>query len=233
MAKISYKVFVIILGIETATSICSVGVIREGIIIGETSLDVPFRHAEWIIPRIEQLFSDSGIESETLDGVAVSIGPGSFTGLRVGLSAAKGIALGLGCPLAAVPTLNAIARQAPQNTERLWSLIPSIREEVFVCQYTGKRGCLKRTGEEVLIKSDNFISLIEPGDLIIGLIPQGIKTAIMNVFQDSVSIYSSQGITRGTIVALIGSALIQNGETADIESLEPTYLRSFPDLVKR
>lgn len=219
----------IILGIETASTVCSVGVVDEAKILGEVSLHVPFLHAEWIFPRIKQLLLDIGIQPKDLGGIAVSIGPGSFTGLRVGLSAAKGMAYSLQCPLAAVQTFDALAYQSTGNYHKIWGVLPSIRGEIFACLYKNHENTIIRDGENRLYVLEEFVASLVPGSLVIGIVPSSLNEIIKKHFHSSITVYSWEGLFRGSIIALLGARQISQGEIADIKNVEPMYLRSFPD----
>ncbi len=98
-----------VLGIETSTAVCSVGLVNESGMRIERSLVESHIHSEKLLTLIQDVCEDQKMALSKLDGVAISIGPGSFTGLRIGLSTAKGLCYVLGKPLVAVPTFEAIA----------------------------------------------------------------------------------------------------------------------------
>jgi tRNA threonylcarbamoyladenosine biosynthesis protein TsaB len=99
----------IILGIETATEICGIALTNNGTHLDECLREEKHIHAEQLLPMVEHLLKKNCTELASLDGIAVSIGPGSFTGLRIGLSVAKGLAESVNLPLVAVPTLTSVA----------------------------------------------------------------------------------------------------------------------------
>jgi tRNA threonylcarbamoyladenosine biosynthesis protein TsaB len=98
-----------ILALETATSACSVGVAVDGQMMSELTLQVPRAHSTRLMPLIVQAVAESGVAKTDLDAIAVGVGPGSFTGLRIGLATAKGLGYALGKPCVGVPTLSALA----------------------------------------------------------------------------------------------------------------------------
>ncbi|MBI3598413.1 MAG: tRNA (adenosine(37)-N6)-threonylcarbamoyltransferase complex dimerization subunit type 1 TsaB [Nitrospirae bacterium] len=98
-----------ILGIETATRFASVAFIDETRLVAEYRIALGMRHAERLLPLIDSMLREAHVSLSDLHAIAVSIGPGSFTGLRVGLATAKGLAIGCGLPLVPVPTLEAMA----------------------------------------------------------------------------------------------------------------------------
>src|SRR5215510_7378023 len=93
-----------ILALETSTLAGSVALLEGGRVVGSSLLDIALTHSERLMAMVDRLLSDCGQDIARVDGLAVSIGPGSFTGLRVGVATAKGLALTLGIPVAAVPT---------------------------------------------------------------------------------------------------------------------------------
>jgi len=113
-----------ILAIEAATKICSIAVMDDGILLGETSLFVPQVHAERLVVMIDDILKNLKFTYHDLDAVAFSSGPGSFTGLRIGLSVAKGIAFGQNKNLIAVPTLEAVARTARHFADHDTTIVP-------------------------------------------------------------------------------------------------------------
>ncbi len=102
----------IVLGIETATQGCGAALTRDGQLICEYRSQLKNAHERVLAPAIEHLVQDANIQMAEIAGIAVSIGPGSFTGLRIGLATAKGIAYATERPIVAVPTLEALAHQA-------------------------------------------------------------------------------------------------------------------------
>ncbi len=129
-----------ILSIETSTTACSVALHGEGELLGNSSIYVEKSHSGQLGPMIRQLLESCDVRKEALNAVAVSGGPGSYTGLRIGCSMAKGICFSLGIPLIAVSTLEAMARQVMPlaNTEDLLCpMLDARRMEVYTMIMTG------------------------------------------------------------------------------------------------
>jgi tRNA threonylcarbamoyladenosine biosynthesis protein TsaB len=121
-----------VLGIETATGVCGAALAVNGVIAAVEEIDRQKIHAEKLVSLVTAVLRAGGITPRDLDGIAVSIGPGSFTGLRIGLSAAKGLAYATGVPLLAVPTLEALANRAERD-----GILPS---EGWLCAALDARG---------------------------------------------------------------------------------------------
>ncbi|MEY8849833.1 tRNA (adenosine(37)-N6)-threonylcarbamoyltransferase complex dimerization subunit type 1 TsaB [Psychroserpens sp. XS_ASV72] len=122
----------IILSIETSTTNCSVSLSKEGeILVLKEDNNVNYSHAESLHVFIDEVIKDSNIQPETIDAIAVSKGPGSYTGLRIGVSAAKGLCFALEKPLISVPTLQALARQVNISDGFIIPLLDARRLEVY------------------------------------------------------------------------------------------------------
>lgn len=127
----------LILMLETATAVCSVGLARNGILLALRETDQGLVHGELLASFIQELFQSTGLRPADLSGVAVSMGPGSYTGLRVGLSTAKGIALGTGVPLIPLSTLQVLGQALLRSHPGRW-VMPAIdarRQEVYAALY--------------------------------------------------------------------------------------------------
>ena len=177
------------------------------------------------MPRLVQsALAQAGVSWEAIDGLAVSIGPGSFTGLRIGLSLAKGIAFAGGTPLAAVPTLEALAWAAePAPGETVWAVLDARMREVYAASFERTTtGLVRRTADEALRPA--------------ALGPRIAASAL--VVGDAVDAYPDLAATgarvlpfathhpRGGIVARLGAAILRTGGAADVGTLEPAYVRA-------
>jgi len=121
----------ITLGIETATMTGGIGIIRDGLLIAELRLNIRTTHSERLLPGLDYVLRQSGLKLADMDLLAVSIGPGSFTGLRVGLSMAKGISFAIGKPLVPVPTLEAFAWNLPFSPHPVVPLLDARKKELY------------------------------------------------------------------------------------------------------
>ncbi len=123
-----------LLAIETATEMCSVALWTNGEILERAEL-APRRHAELVLPMIADLLAQAGIARSALDAIAVGRGPGAFTGVRLGVSLAQGLALGLDIPVLPVSSLAALADAAPNNGAAILATIDARMGEVYCGVY--------------------------------------------------------------------------------------------------
>jgi len=121
----------LILGIETATMTGGLALLNEERLISEYTLNVRTTHTARLMPALDRVLKDSSVDKSEIGGIAISIGPGSFTGLRIGLATAKGLALGLGVPLVGVPTLDALARNIPFAMYQICPMLDAKKKEVY------------------------------------------------------------------------------------------------------
>lgn len=224
-----------VLGIETATTVCAAAVVRDGRILAEASLDKKHVHAEKLMVQIDAVLRQSGFLLEHLDGIAISIGPGSFTGLRIGLSVAKGLAFASGKPLVAVPTLQALAQRVvdekiASEDEHILAVLDARRDEMYCQWFTSEQGSAHPLGVEQDMSVERVVDESPMGRVFItgdgrAKLLQVIGSGHPETRWHSVSEAIAQ-CGAGT-VGRIGELLIARGETADATTLEPKYIKEF------
>ncbi|MBT6154599.1 MAG: tRNA (adenosine(37)-N6)-threonylcarbamoyltransferase complex dimerization subunit type 1 TsaB [Planctomycetaceae bacterium] len=213
-----------ILGIDTSGREGSLALRCDGRCTDERALaKTGRRHAQTLVAEIDSLVRESGLDFTDLDGVAVSIGPGSFTGLRVGVTCAKTLAWATGCHVAAVDTLRVIAQRAPDDVDNIHVISDAQRGELFVGRYVrGEDGLFVRVGEIEISAAAKWCDQRTPDCVVTG--PGLEKYA--DGFASSVRLLESeQRLPSASIVARFGEQQICVEETADLWSLEPLYLR--------
>ncbi len=155
-----------VLAIETSTLAGGVALAEPERIVSEYALDVRTTHSERLMPAIDRLLADAGWALATLDGLAVSVGPGSFTGLRIGISTAKGLAFGLDVPIAPVPTLDALAARLPFAASPVCPVLRARRDEVYACLYRWAGGAMRREWDYLALSPAELAARL-PGDVIL------------------------------------------------------------------
>ncbi len=142
------------LAIDTATAHVGVAIGRDGQVIGEVGLDAARRQAEEVTPAIEYLRRETGVALTDLSFVSVGIGPGLFTGLRVGVTTARTLAQVLGVPVVGIPSLDLVAYPWRATHRRIVALIDARRREVFAARYWPVPGGLQRDGDDTVVSPD-------------------------------------------------------------------------------
>jgi tRNA threonylcarbamoyladenosine biosynthesis protein TsaB len=153
-----------ILQIETATTVCSVALAKDGEILAFKQVDQRNAHAEVITVFIDELLTDSGATYNDIEAIAVSCGPGSYTGLRIGISTAKGLCFALDKPLIAIETLKSMAygviSQGVADEILLCPMIDARRMEVYTAVFNTKGERIQPTSAEI-IDENSFANLLK------------------------------------------------------------------------
>jgi len=223
----------LILGLETATSICSVGIADGEQIIAELRFNIKNIHAEILAESINQLLKLSAISLPQIAAFAVSIGPGSFTGLRIGLATAKGLAFASGKPLVAVSTLQAqaaVCHQYSANSVQC-SVVPVIKGregEVYTARFQNTWPAPLLQSDEMLLTAAHFQQWLQPPAVMCG---NGVamlqKRSALENLSAIVVVPEAAAMLSGGVIARLGAAKLALGETADLPNLEPRYLQEF------
>ena len=213
----------LILGIETSGRSGSVALLQEGQLLAEKDLAATGRrHARTLIPEIQNTLTLAEKKVDQLTGVAVSIGPGSFTGLRVGVVCAKTIAYATRCQLVGVDTFESIASQSSSLIGNIWVIDDALRGELFAGQYRQTASqeftCLQRPK---LVSIEEFERSLGVDDLVSG---PGVRK-LAPQFDHLNLVESTAWTPSARLVAEIGASRIEKGVNDDFWSLLPDYLR--------
>lgn len=155
----------LILCLDTATDICSVALTRAAQVVAYRENGDGNSHARTLLPFVEEVLNEASVKPQELAAVAVSMGPGSYTGLRIGTSTAKGLCYALEIPLIAVPTLQIIAAGAATNTATdrpvvFCPMLDARRMEVFTAQYDQNLKPMNDV-EAVIVDENTFVELLD------------------------------------------------------------------------
>lgn len=219
----------LILNIETATKNCSVGLSKDGKCIALKELaEQNFSHAEKLHVFIEELLKESDVKFEDLKAIAVSQGPGSYTGLRIGVSAAKGLCYALSIPLIAVDTLEVIARKIKVENGVIIPMIDARRMEVFSAFFDINYTKIRDTKAEV-IDASSYQEISET----LHLVGDG-AMKFKDVLTDAkFRFYPEMEFPSATEMAIISYQKFQNNQFEDVAYFEPFYLKDFVLITKK
>ena len=212
-----------LLALETSTEACSVAVWIDGEVRERFEL-APRRHAELALPWAEQLLAEAGIAKSQLDAIAVGRGPGAFTGVRLAIAIAQGIALALDRPVLPVSTLAALAMRA--QGDRIIAAIVSRMGEVYRAAFARSGDGLLALGDEVVAKPDAV--LIPEGDNwhAVGTGFAAGDGALQARLQGRLASVDAGALPHAADVARLGALAFERGEAIAPERIEPAYLRN-------
>jgi tRNA threonylcarbamoyladenosine biosynthesis protein TsaB len=213
-----------ILALETATLAGSVALLDRGRVVGQTLLDIALTHSERLMAMVDRLLVDCRVESGALDGLAVSVGPGSFTGLRVGVATAKGLGLALDLPVAPVPTLDAMAALVPFAEQPVAPLLDARKGEVYLSLYRWTGNGMTREWDYLALPPAEAAARLVPPVIVLG---DGV---------DACRPYFARGggvspapethtVPWASVVGRIGARMLAEGRGISAEALVPLYLR--------
>ena len=217
-----------ILAFETSAKAASAALFREGLLLGETYQNTGLTHSQTLLSMAESLMASCGITPAEIDAVGVAAGPGSFTGVRIGVAAAKGFAWGRQLPLCGVSTLEAMALTLGAWEGTVCSVMDARRSQVYNALFRAEGGTLTR------LREDRAISLEELGRELreisgtIYLVGDG-SDLTHRTLKDTVPNLAippeHRRHQRASGVALAALRQIEAGEAVDAASLVPNYLR--------
>ena len=214
--------------IETATQVCSVVLASEGRILARRDSDVPNAHSTRLSVFIQEVLDDNRLTPRDLGAVCVSAGPGSYTGLRIGVSSAKGICYALGIPLVSVPTLLSMAalyyRQHPEYKGLVCPMIDARRMECYTMMVAPGLDVLRPTAADVITEGI-FDEYLNRGEVtFIGDGAAKTRPLLGNHpnarFDDSFRL-SAEGMID------LAAQRLADGKTEDVAYFEPFYLKDF------
>ncbi len=217
----------LILSIETATKVCSVALFEDGRLLGSQDLMVDKSHAEYLAPMIHDLMKYTGREMKELTALAVSKGPGSYTGLRIGTSTAKGICYALGLPLISVNTLMAMAWHVNNyniNKFRLCPMLDARRMEIYYLLTDADLNVIVPTNSHI-IDERSFRDELSKGPII--FFGNGMPKAreILSRFPEAFFLDNITPLAKAT--GNLALEKYKKGDFENTETFEPFYLKDF------
>ena len=216
-----------VLAVDTSTMAGGVALLEGSRVVGESLLDVRTTHSERLMLAVDRALTDAGWRADSLDGFAVTVGPGSFTGLRIGLAAVKGLAFALGRPIAAVPTLDAMAAGLPWTTRAVCPVLDARKSEVYASLYRWDGLAMRREWEYLALSPEALAARL--GEPVLGI---GDGAALIT----SPWMTLVEPVRRGpsaAVVGWLGHERLRRGETVDAAALVPLYLRPSEAELKR
>lgn len=218
----------LLLGIETATEVCSVALGRNGVVLHELHYDEPNRHASHLHVLIKTLLQETGFSLKDLGAIVISKGPGSYTGLRVGVSAAKGLCYALDLPLVAIDSLQSMANRImlhhPTDAELLVPMIDARRMEVYATVTDRQLQVMEPTAAKIL-DAESYLHLLSSKVVLFAGNGAG---KLQPLLQNETNARFLPDFTCGADgLILPAEQLLKKGKTESVAYFEPYYLKDF------
>jgi len=221
-----------ILGIESAALTASAAILVDGVITAEYSTNFKKTHSQTLLPMIEELFRMTGLTPQDMDAVAVSEGPGSFTGLRIGAATAKGIAFAINKPIIPVSTLAAMAYGLFDSASLICPIMDAKRDQVYTGSYVFKKGafsCISEPDalsvEEQAEKAKKAASELGRPIIYLGDGVPVYEAKLRELVPGALFAPAHQRYERAANVCALAEELYTSGVSVSAEDFLPVYLR--------
>jgi len=215
----------LLLAVETSTRVMSVALCRGEALVGEITTHDSRVHSERLLPAIDQLLAQAGIGLDAIEAFAVSSGPGSFTGLRIGLATVKAFALAGDRPVVAVPSLLALTGVARAAPGPVAALLDARRGEVYAAAASRPGGPKADELAESVYRPEELARRLPEGATLVLGEGSGFVAEALAARQDLACLEGAEAEPRASAVARWAAEALARGETVAVEDLLPRYLR--------
>lgn len=213
-----------ILCIETATTNCSVALSIDGsasVLIED--FNTSYSHGERLQPYLDQVLQKAGLSYSDLDAVAVSKGPGSYTGLRIGVSAAKGLCFSLDIPLISIDTLSSLSRQVPAAQGTIIAMLDARRMEVYARVFDAHHNAISEVSP-IVLTPDSFSEYLDKSKVVfVGNSNEKFK----EICQHTNAQFDPFSLPSAKQLCSLAQTAFDNKDFEDVAYFEPFYLKSF------
>ena len=215
-----------LLAFETSAKAASVALLNGEILLGESYQNTGLTHSQTLMSMAEDLMKNSGISLSDLTAVAVAAGPGSFTGVRIGVAAAKGLAWGRELPLYGVSTLEAMALGLGVYEGYVLCAMDARRNQVYTALFFAEKGVLTRVSEDAALSLAEVKTQIEALERPVYLVGDGAKLCFDTLALPNLILPPAHRMhQRASGVGLAALKEIERGNSGDAAALTPNYLR--------
>ena len=214
----------LILCIETTTTNCSVALAKDGEVLQlKEDMGLNYSHAERLHSYIQEVLDNASVSKEEMNAVAVSKGPGSYTGLRIGVSSAKGLSFALGIPLISTNTLKALAMQVKDDAVYIIPLLDARRMEVYSAVYDSSFNELRGV-EAQIIDENSFADFLNTGKTV--FIGDGAEK-LKHIISHPNANFITDALPSAREMAFLVEAKNKISDIEDVAYFEPYYLKDF------
>jgi tRNA threonylcarbamoyladenosine biosynthesis protein TsaB len=216
-----------ILAIDTSQKTVSVALLEDEIIRAEIFINTGVNHAEILLPTIERACETAGLRIGEIHLYALTIGPGAFTGLRIGASTVKGFALATGKPVVGVSTLEALAQNGESSTRLICPMLNAQKQQVYTAAYRAKAdGRLEQAADERVMNVEDLLDGFQEDVLFIGDGAAAHEKKIRDALRERAFFAAGhQQHVRAAAVGILGRRKYLDGDVLDLFRFTPRYLR--------
>lgn len=217
-----------ILSLDSSTSSATCSVIEDEKMLGEVTFNYKKQHSVLLMSIIDSLLSNLELTVNDLDGFAVSSGPGSFTGLRIGIATIKGLSQGSGKPFIGVSSLDALAFNMAYTSGIICPIIDALRGNVYTALYNFEGAKLNKLTENLILPLDELIELLKEKDETVCFIGDACpiyREQIQSKLNRSTFAPAHLNVVKASSLGELGINMLEHGEKSDLLSFAPSYMR--------
>lgn len=217
-----------ILSIDSATAAATCAILNDDNVLGEITFNYKKQHSLVLMPMIDELFNNTGMSISDIDAFVASKGPGSFTGLRIGLSTIKGLSQGTGKPFVTVSTLDSLAYNLAYTDGIICPILDALRDNVYTALYTFNNYELKRITDYMNISIDELITMLKEKNCSISFVGDGtakFKEKLISHLPNIGFAPAHLNLAKASSLGELGLKLLSKGIEDDIYASVPIYLR--------
>lgn len=218
-----------ILGFDSSGMVASVAVVCDDILVAEYSVNYKKTHSQTLLPMFDEVVRMTELDLDTVDAIAVAAGPGSFTGLRIGMSTVKGLGLALEKPVVAVPTCDALAYNMWGSDKLICPILDARRNQVYTALYEFDKDTLIKIREQDAMDINDIVGIINDMGRDVIFVGDGVpvfKDAIQENIRVNVLFAPAHlNRQRAGAVASLGMIYLKEGKEETADDVKPIYLR--------
>ncbi|MBZ9606433.1 tRNA (adenosine(37)-N6)-threonylcarbamoyltransferase complex dimerization subunit type 1 TsaB [Clostridium estertheticum] len=217
-----------ILSLDSATQSATCAILDDNKVLGEITFNYKKQHSQILMPIIDELLKNTGINISDIDAFVASKGPGSFTGLRIGMATIKGLSQGSKKPFVTVSTLDSLAYNLAYTDGLICPLLDALRDNVYTALYTFNNYELTRISDYINISLDELINMLKEKNCNISFVGDGtfkFKEKLIANLPKANFAPAHLNLAKASSLGELGLNLLSNGTFDDIYSSVPIYLR--------
>jgi tRNA threonylcarbamoyladenosine biosynthesis protein TsaB len=214
----------IVLGIDTSGYVNAVGLVDGDRVLADAGFPARTNSLEQIVANIDEVLKGAGLTLDNVQGIGVGLGPGSWTGIRVGVTVGKMLAFSSGKPVCGIPTLEALACTAHGQSLPVYAVVSvGVGDAVYAARYHVKDDMVKREGEYFIGDIKGLAALITTPSVLVG---NGTTSYAVKVTQESgIEVSAIEATPGGGSVAILAARRLAPGDSDDALALAPLYLK--------
>ena len=216
-----------ILATESSSLTAGAAIIKDDVVLAEYSVSFKKTHSQTLLPMIDEVVKMTETNLKELDAIAISAGPGSFTGLRIGMATVKGLSMGSNKPYLSISSLDALAYSLINFDGIICPIMDALRDSVFTCMYKSSNGELSKIIDYSALSLDELVEILQEKDKSVIFTGDGVykyKEYLLKKLPNAKFAPNHLSVVKASALGELGMELLRQGQCDDINS-SPLYLK--------